>query len=77
MPCGDTGVLCWERNATDPEQPLDSVMGHTGFVSSSSGAFCDGNNLVKSQTWLVDGVIPFYIQTASAMGECPLKLGMR
>lgn len=39
MPCGDTGVLCWERNATDPEQPLDSVMGHAGFVSSSPGAF--------------------------------------
>lgn len=48
VPCGDTGVFCCECNATDWEQLLDFVMSHTGFVSSCPGAFCNGNDLVKS-----------------------------
>ena len=54
MPRRDTVVFCCECNAADPEQPLDSVMGRTGFVSSCPGAFCNGNNLVKSKAWSVE-----------------------
>lgn len=46
-----------------------TLMGHTGFVSSSPGAFCDGNNLVKSQAWSVE---PLAVGDYSHLGgRCP------
>lgn len=41
-------------NAVPPGQLLDSVMHHTGLVSSSPGAFSNGNNVVKSKAWFVE-----------------------
>lgn len=41
-------------NAVPPGQLLDSVMHHTGLVSSSPGAFSNGNNVVKSKAWSVE-----------------------
>lgn len=51
---GDTRVCCCERSATGPGQLLDSVVCHTGLVSSSPGAFSNGNNVVKSKAWSVE-----------------------